>query len=188
MTYDSPRLAMTRRGPMSDVGPASLFLIGRDAELAQIESAVADVPQRGGTVRIAGDPGVGKSALLRAGRELAIARGCTALSVHATEGEAHLAFAALYQLLRPILGRVDELPAGHRAALMSAFGLAEPGVSSDNRFFIALAALELIADAAAETPVFVGVDDLSWLDDASLQVIEFISRRIEGYSGDRDVM
>ena len=178
MTYDSPRLAMTRRGPMSDVGPASLFLIGRDAELAQIESAVADVPQRGGTVRIAGDPGVGKSALLRAGRELAIARGCTALSVHATEGEAHLAFAALYQLLRPILGRVDELPAGHRAALMSAFGLAEPGVSSDNRFFIALAALELVADAAAETPVFVGVDDLSWLDDASLQVIEFISRRI----------
>ena len=129
-------------------------------------------------MRIAGDPGVGKSALLRAGLELAIARGYTALSVHATEGEAHLAFAALYQLLRPILGRIDELPAGHRAALMSAFGLTEPGVASDNRFFIALAALELIADAAAETPVFVGVDDLSWLDDASLEAIEFISRRI----------
>ena len=61
---------------------------------------------------------------------------------------------------------------------MNAFGLIESGVASDNRFFIALAALELIADAAAETPVFIGVDDLSWLDDASLEVIEFISRRL----------
>jgi DNA-binding CsgD family transcriptional regulator len=98
--------------------------------------------------------------------------------VRAAEGEAHLTFAALYQLLRPLLGRVDELPAGHRAALMSAFGLTEPGAAPDNRFFIALAALELIADAAAQTPVFIGVDDLSWLDDASLDAIEFISRRI----------
>lgn len=163
---------------MTDPGPASLFLVGRDVELARIESAVADVAQQGGTVRIAGDPGVGKSALLRAGQELAVARGYTALSVHATEGEAHLAFAALYQLLRPILGRIDELPAGHRAALMSAFGLTEPGAASDNGFFIALAALELIADAAAQTPVFVGVDNLVWVDDASREVIEFVSRRI----------
>jgi DNA-binding NarL/FixJ family response regulator len=154
------------------------FLVGRDAELAQIESAVDGVAQRGGTVRIAGDPGVGKSALLRAGRELAVARGHTALTVRAAPGEAHLSFAALYQLLRPLLGRIDELPAGHRAALMSAFGLIEPDAGPGNRLFIALAALELIADAAAETPVFVGVDDLSWLDDASLDAIEFISRRI----------
>jgi AAA ATPase domain len=168
------RSAVTRPDSMSDAP----FLVGRDTELAQIESAVDGVSQRGGTVRIAGDPGVGKSALLRAGRELAIARGHTALSVRAAPGEAHLSFAALYQLLRPLLGRIDELPAGHRAALMSAFGLIEPGAATDNRFFIALAALELIANAAAETPVFVGVDDLSWLDDSSLDAIEFISRRI----------
>lgn len=163
---------------MSDVDRASPILVGRDSELAQIESAVDNVARRGSTVRIAGDPGVGKSALLRAGTELAKARGYTALSVRGTEGEAHLTFAALYQLLRPILGRIDELPAGHRAALMSAFGLVEPGPEPANRFFIALAALELIADAAAERPVFVGVDDLAWLDDASREAIEFISRRI----------
>jgi len=156
----------------------SPFLVGRDAELAQIKSAVDGVAQRGGTVRIAGNPGVGKSALLRTGMEMATASGYTALSVRAAEGEAHLAFAALYQLLRPLLGRIDELPAGHRSALKSAFGLAEPGTGPDNRFFIALAALELIADAAAQTPVFVGVDDLSWLDEASRDAIEFISRRI----------
>ena len=153
-------------------------LVGRDAELARIESAVDGVAQQGGTIRIAGEPGVGKSALLRAGAEFAVARGYTVLSVRATEGEAHLTFAALYQLLLPLLGRIGELPSGHRAALMSAFGLAESGAGPANRFFIALAALELIADAAAETPVLVGVDDLSWLDDASLDAIEFISRRI----------
>lgn len=52
---------------MSDVP----FLVGRDAELAQIESAIGGVAERGGTVRIAGNPGVGKSALLCAGREQA---------------------------------------------------------------------------------------------------------------------
>ncbi len=166
------------RGSMSNSGPAYPHLVGRDAELTQIESAVADVARRGGTVRIAGDPGIGKSALLRAGTELAVARGYTALSVEAAEGESHLAFAALYQLLEPVLGRVDELPAGHRAALLSAFGLAEPGGAPANRFFIALAALELLADAAAETPVLVGIDDLSWLDEDSREAIEFISRRI----------
>jgi DNA-binding CsgD family transcriptional regulator len=153
-------------------------LVGRDAEFAQIRLAVDGVAKRGGTVRIAGNPGVGKSALLRSGIELATARGYTALTVHAAEGEAHLAFAALYQLLRPLLDHVDELPAGHRAALKGAFGLAEAGAGPDNPFFIALAALELIADAAADTPVFVGVDDLSWLDEASRDAIEFISRRI----------
>ncbi len=169
---------MHRPGSLAGADATSPLLVGRDAELAQMQAAVDGVAQRGGTVRIAGNPGVGKSALLRAGIELAVDRGYTALSVRAAEGEAHLTFAALYQLLRPLLGRVDELPAGHRAALMSAFGLTEPGAASDNRFFIALAALELIADAAAETPVFIGVDDLSWLDDASLDAIEFISRRI----------
>jgi len=163
---------------MSSAGPASPVLVGRDPELAQMQAAVDGVAERGGTVRIAGNPGVGKSALLRAGIELAVDRGYTTLSVSAAEGEAHLTFAALYQLLRPLLGRIDELPAGHRAALMSAFGLTEPGAAPDNQFFIALAALELIADAAAQTPVFIGVDDLSWLDDASLDAIEFISRRI----------
>jgi len=163
---------------MNDAGPVPPILIGRDSELAQIESAVDNVARQGSTVRIAGDPGVGKSALLQAGTELAKARGYTALRVRGTEGEAHLTFAALYQLLRPVLGRIDELPAGHRAALMSAFGLVEPGPEPANPFFIALAALELIADAAAERPVFVAVDDLAWLDDASRDAIEFISRRI----------
>ena len=153
------------RGAMSDTGPALPFLVGRNAELAQITSAIDGVAQRGGAVRIAGDPGAGKSALLRAGTELAIARGYTALSVRGTEGEAHLSFAVLYQLLRPLLGRVDDLPAGHRAALRSAFGLTEAGAAPGNRFFIALAALELIADTAAGTPVFVGVDDLAWVDE-----------------------
>src|SRR6202167_3425985 len=169
---------MHRPGSLAGADGTSRLLVGRDAELAQMQAAVDGVAQRGGTVRIAGNPGVGKSALLRAGIELAVARGYTALSVRAAEGEAHLTFAALYQLLRPLLGRVDELPAGHRAALMSAFGLTEPSAAPDNRFFIALAALELIADAAAQTPVFIGVDDLSWLDDDSREAIEFISRRI----------
>ena len=153
-------------------------LIGRDVELAQIKAAVDGAARQGRTLRIAGQAGAGKSALLRAGVEFAAARGFTTLTVQAAESESHLAFAALYQLLQPLLGRAGKLPASRQASLNSAFGLAESGGGPDNPFFIALAALELIADAAAQTPVFISVDDLPWLDKASLDALEFISRRI----------
>ncbi len=153
-------------------------LIGREPELAVIEEFVDRARQGGGTVRLWGDPGVGKSALLQAGMGFAVERGYTVLSVRAIQGEAHMAFSVLYEVLRPVLDRVDELPVGHRNALMSAFGLLEPGPATSDPFFIALAALELLADAAAESPVLVVVDDLVWVDSASQEAIDFISRRI----------
>lgn len=163
---------------MTDFGPAAPFLVGRRSDIAQIASLLDHVEEQGGTLRISGDPGVGKSSLLQTGIALAIERGFTVLSARAIEGESHLAFAILYHLLQPIIGRVDELPAGHRSALMSALGLAETNADPRDPLFIALAALELIADTAAETPVLVVVDDLRWVDNASREVIDFVSRRV----------
>jgi len=44
---------------------------------------------------------------------------------------------------------------------------------------VALAALELIADAALAAPVLIVVDDLPWIDHSSREAIEFVARRIE---------
>src|SRR5262245_43153527 len=125
--------------------PQSARLFGRQEELRDIGAAFDGIPAHGYALAIVGDPGAGKSALLRAAADEAGRRGLVVLSVRGTEEEAHLRFAALHRLLSPILDRAAGLPPRHRAALFSAFGIADDQAAPD-RFFVALAALELIAD------------------------------------------
>gem|GEM_PF-2808428 len=67
------------------------------------------------------------------------------------QSEAHLPFAGLHQLLRPILADVVDLPIRQREALLAAFGMAVS--AAPDLFLIALAALELLAGAAARSPL-----------------------------------
>ena len=80
-------------------------LIGREHELREIGAAFNGISERGRALLVAGEPGVGKSALLAAAVEDARRRGLIVLSVRASEAEAHLRFAALHRLLSPILDR-----------------------------------------------------------------------------------
>ena len=59
-----------------------------------------------------------------------------------------LPYAALHQLLYPVLDRVDTLPELQGAALTSAFGLAPQPVP--DRFLVAVSALNLMSDLAAD--------------------------------------
>ncbi len=59
------------------------------------------------------------------------------LSSAGVESEAQLPFAALQQLVRPVLGHVESLPQPQAAALRGALGLAEGG--SGDRFLVSLA-------------------------------------------------
>jgi hypothetical protein len=47
------------------------------------------------------------------------------LTASGVESEAHLPFAALHQVVRPVLGLVDNLPQPQAAALRGALGLSE---------------------------------------------------------------
>ena len=82
-------------------------LIGREHELREIGAAFNGISECGRALLVAGEPGVGKSALLAAAVEDARRRGLIVLSVRASEAEAHLRFAALHRLLSPILDRAD---------------------------------------------------------------------------------
>jgi DNA-binding CsgD family transcriptional regulator len=151
------------------------MLVGRIKEIGALEDVLTAVRDGlSGVLVLRGEAGTGKTALLEwaAGTagDMRVAR------VAGVESEMDLGFAGLHQLLVPLLDGLDRLPAPQRAALQSAFGLAA-GPSPD-RFLIGLATLTLLTDAAASRPVLCVVDNAQWLDQASAEVLGFVSRRL----------
>jgi len=96
------------------------------------------------------------------------------------QAEARLPFAGLHQLLRPVLPLAERLPSRQRGALQSAFGMADAEPAEP--FLIGLAALEVISDAAASSPVLLITDDAQWLDEPSCAVLSFVARRLAAES------
>ena len=153
-----------------------MLLFGRDAERSLLSGLLDGAREsRSGVLVIRGDVGVGKSALLEDARERAT--GMRVLSGSGVESEAQLPFAALHQIVRPILGQVGRLPEPQACALRGALGL-EAG-ASDDRFRVSLAVLTLLAEAAEEHPLVCLIDDAHWLDDASADALVFVARRLE---------
>jgi DNA-binding CsgD family transcriptional regulator len=142
-----------------------------------LTSLLDDVPARGQALVVHGAPGIGKSRLLSETERTARRRGMAVLSTTGVQSEAHLPFAGLHQLLRPVRGRAGELRDVQRAALDAAFGLThEP---APEHFRIAMAVLDLVSDVATDTPLLVIVDDAHWLDRPTSDVLAFVARRIE---------
>ncbi len=156
---------------------ASASLRGREVEITAVSELIERVGDQGAALVVKGDPGIGKSSLLAVAAERAAASGMRVLQTSAVQTEARLAFAGLHQLLRPVLGQVEHLPAPQRDAILGAFGLTDGAAS--NPFLTALATLELLADAAEVAPLLVLVDDAHWLDRATAEVLAFVARRID---------
>ncbi len=156
-------------------------LLGREPELAAIESILHDVGSGGGALILRGEPGIGKSALLEWAAELADEAGAVVLKTAGAPSETQMAFAGLHRLLRQHLAGLDDLPAPQRAALSVAFGLHVQADAAEppDIFLIALATLDLLADAAATSPLVLLVEDAHWLDAATAEVLAFVARRIE---------
>jgi tetratricopeptide (TPR) repeat protein len=150
-------------------------LRGRDREMSRITCDLASSSEAGGVLLLVGDPGIGKSALLEFARDYARGAGFTLLCAEGIEGEMHLPFGGLQQLVGPLMGSIGSLPVGHKAALETALGLAS-GPPPD-LFLIAEAAYTLIADQAGRSRVAVVADDIQWLDPQSHQILAFLGHR-----------
>jgi DNA-binding CsgD family transcriptional regulator len=151
-------------------------LLGRDLELAVLRRLISGIEDEGASVVLRGQPGVGKSSLLRAAAAMAAERDALVLTVSGIETGTMVPFAGLQQLLRPLLYNSGALPAVQQRALFTAFGTGE-GPPAE-LFLTALAALTLVVDAAAAQPLVLLVDDVQWLDTATNDVLAFVSRRL----------
>src|SRR5580693_6015523 len=132
---------------------------------------------QGSAFVVRGEAGIGKSALLEAARRSAFDSGTATLMTAGFQSEAHIAFAGLHRLLRPVLGSLDRLPGPQRAAIQAAFGLRE--AAAPDFFLIALASLDLLSEMAAAAPLLLVVDDAQLLDVATCDVLMFVARRLE---------
>ena len=154
-----------------------MTFVGRERELESVEDLLAALSDRGEGLLGRGEAGIGKSSILAKARELAERRGMLVLTATGVESEAALPFAGLHQLVRPIGGAIDGLPAPQRAALSAAFGVVD--AAAPDLFLIALATLNLISEAAEQAPgVVLVVDDAQWLDAGTGEVLAFVARRI----------
>src|SRR5260370_22954950 len=150
-------------------------LRGRGSECGALDRLIEAV--RAGASRVLvvrGEPGVGKTALLDylAGH----APGCQVVRAAGVETEMEFAFAGLHQLCAPTRDHVGRLPVPQREALRTTFGISAG--PAPNRFFIGLAALDLLSAVAEERPLVCVVDDEQCLDRASAQVLGFVARRL----------
>ncbi|MEY2580583.1 MAG: hypothetical protein QOE09_432 [Ilumatobacteraceae bacterium] len=148
----------------------------RPDEGRAITAMIDGVTEHGSVMVVRGEAGIGKTTLLGSGIDHARDCGMLCLAVTGVQSESHLAFAALHLLMQPLMRRVRDLPSKQRAALESAFGMSE--VAAPDPFLIALATLDLLADAASQSPLLLTVDDAQWLDRATANVLSFVARRL----------
>ena len=151
------------------------MLRGRRTECELLDSLVAGVRGgRSGVLVLRGEPGIGKTALLR--YLVDGASGFRVVRGVGVESDMELAFAGLQELCAPLVGRLALLPEAQRHALSVAFGLASG--DRPDRFLVGLAVLTLLAETAEEQPLVCVIDDAQWLDQASAQVLGFVGRRL----------
>ena len=151
------------------------MLLGRKDERLALDRLFAQAREgRSGVLALVGEPGIGKTALLE--HAAANAGTMRILRARGVESEAVIPFAGLAELLRPVLGVLDRIPAPQASALAGALALG-PAQARD-RLAIGAATLSLLSASAEEGPLALLVDDAHWLDRSSTETLLFAARRL----------
>jgi DNA-binding NarL/FixJ family response regulator len=152
------------------------MLLGRKAEQDQLDLLLRQARAgTSGVLVLTGDPGIGKTALLGYAAERA--QSMRILRATGIETEQELAFAGLYSLLHPLVGFLGSQPGRHAAAVRAALGLGEDEIPPE-RLAVAAGTHGLLVAAAEHGALLLLVDDLHWLDSASLEALTFALRRL----------
>lgn len=165
-------------------------LVGRQEELEFLTTRLGEA--EGGSAQFAaveGDPGMGKTRLLRELAERASGRGCVCLHGRAAEFERELPFGLFVDALDSFLEaapgsafgtldqeQVDELASAFPAMRPLASG-DSPAPAPEDRIRVYGATRELLGALAPGKTVLITLDDLHWSDRASLELIGHLLRR-----------
>jgi len=155
-------------------------VFGRSAELGDIARFLEEMSQRPSGLMLVGEAGIGKTTLWEAGVESASDRGWRVLEARTSAAETTMTFAALGDLLDPVIDDVlDEILPIQRSALGAALLRSDPGHEpvSDQRA-VGLGTLGCLRALARNGPVLLAIDDVQWLDPSSAAILRFVVRRL----------
>jgi DNA-binding CsgD family transcriptional regulator len=183
--------ARTVHGELAVVGDGVPAMSGRRAllergeELRRIAAAVADP---GRVLIVEGEAGIGKSALLDAGADLARAAGARVLTARGGSLERDFGYGVAGQLFeRPLrAAKASELQrwlagaAGLAAPVLGFEAVCAAGATEDPAFVAQHGLYWLVSNIAIDGPLVLVVDDLHWADLASFRWLVYLARRLEG--------
>jgi len=162
------------------------LLLERDGELESLRAALAEAADGEGRLALVEGPaGIGKSRLLAELRAAGEEDGFRVLTARGSELEREFPFGVVRQLFDAALSDDDVRDrwlAGAAAAAEPIFGAAvpdSPAVTTDASFAALHGLYWLTANAAAEGPLLLSVDDLHWCDRPSLRFLAYLARRLE---------
>jgi DNA-binding CsgD family transcriptional regulator len=156
-------------------------VIGREAELTIIHRFLDSLPTGPSALLLSGEAGIGKTTVWKEGLDGALQRRYRTLSCGPVEAETRLSYAALGDLLEPVLEEaLPTLPEPQRRALEVALLRAPSSGARANQRAISLAVLGCLRSVASTTPVVVAIDDIQWTDLPSVRVLQFVVRRLKG--------
>lgn len=179
-------------------GPVGLPLIGRHAELALILTAHRSASPDGRLAVVTGEAGIGKSRLVEAAADAVRAEGGRAIVVRAYASERGIAYGLIIGLLRagiaaedavellgslpaPVLREVERLvtlPAGIAQTGAPATTESQSGEPAARARLLDAIASAVGSLADGPVPGLVVLEDLQWADDASLEAVTWLSRRL----------
>ena len=154
-------------------------LVGREEELEAIVRLLDDRAELPATAILHGAAGIGKTSLALAGIDAARIRGFLVMSCRPVEAETRFSYAGVTDLLgRTVDDVLPRLPPVQQRALEAALLIGEAELRPDDRA-VAAAFLEAIRLLADDGPVCLAVDDLQWLDAASLGTLRYALARVD---------
>lgn len=179
-----------------DVRSQVLPMVGRDAAIRSLREAYAASSGGGRTVVITGEAGIGKTRLGAAFAALVRSAGGTVLSAAGHPAEGAIAYAPIAELLRDAvaqpepssrLGQLDPRVRTGLGLLAPAVDPRPPGSAAPSASDGPGAHGRLVRDiadglvqlAAGARPGVLWIDDVQWLDGASLEALAYLQRRLD---------
>lgn len=193
--------------PVSPVPPAvgsaaerELPLVGRASEWDSLLAAYRAIGPDGRLVVLEGEAGIGKSRLADTALQSLRQQGTVTLLARCYEGELNLAYGPFVEGLRAALRHAPDSQArvaalaphwlGEAARLLPELQALRPDLppipasdspGAQSRFFEAVRQLLLSALAHPSQPGVLLIDDAQWIDEASLDLLTYLVRRLRGH-------
>jgi DNA-binding CsgD family transcriptional regulator/tetratricopeptide (TPR) repeat protein len=152
-------------------------MVGRDELVDHVDRRLTAARDGAGQLLfLAGEAGIGKTRFLSTVERRAVANGSLVVRASTFPGDLGSAGSSLLDLARA-LGRAPVLAdLGHRLDARLA-ELDGPGDAHRRRRALVLDLADLLAGAAAPGPILLGLEDLHWADDLTLEVLGTLAGR-----------